>query len=78
MKRINSEPVADPRPLEISDLTVHPSEVLYVPSGKTLGVLDLDVKDTGTLVVDGEIEVFGDLTGSGSIDGTGTVTDRTL
>lgn len=78
MKRVSPEPVADPRPLAIDDVTVHPDEVFYVPSGETLGVLDLDVKAGGTFIADGEVEVFGDLIGGGSIAGSGSLTDLTL
>jgi len=67
-----------PESLLVDDLTVPAGEVMFVPSGEEIGVLDLIVEDTATLVVDGYVEVFGNLTETGTIAGSGVVTDRTL
>jgi len=67
-----------PESLLVDNLTVPAGEVMFVPSGEEIGVLDLVVEDTATFVVDGYVEVFGDLTATGTIDGTGEVTDRAL
>lgn len=64
--------------LLVDNLTVPAGEVMFVPSGEEIGVLDLVVEDTATFVVDGYVEVFGDLTETGTVAGTGEVTDRTL
>jgi len=64
--------------LIVDDLTVPAGEVMFVPSGEEIGVMDLVVEDTATFVVDGYVEVFGDLTETGTISGTGEVTDRVL
>jgi len=67
-----------PDSLSISSLTVPAGDVMYVPTGEEIGVLDLVVEDTATIVVDGSVQVFGDLTGPGTVTGTGEVTDRSL
>jgi len=64
--------------LVVTDLTVPAGEVLFVPSGEEIGVMNLVVEDTATFVVDGYVEVFGNLTQTGTITGTGEVTDRVL
>jgi len=64
--------------LLVDSLTVPAGEVMFVPSGEEIGVMDLIVEDTATFVVDGFVEVFGDVTETGTITGTGEVTDRTL
>lgn len=71
-----SEDVSDS--LIVDNLTVPAGEVMFVPSGEEIGVMDLVVEDTATIVVDGYVEVFGDLTSTGTISGTGEVTDRAL
>lgn len=64
--------------LIVDNLTVPAGKVMFVPSGEEIGVMDLVVEDTATFVVDGYVEVFGDLTETGTITGTGDVTDRVL
>jgi len=67
-----------PASLIVDNLTVRAGEVMFVPSGEEIGVMDLVVEDTATIVVDGYVEVFGDLVGAGTVSGSGEVTDRVL
>jgi hypothetical protein len=61
---------------ELEDVTVVDGQTAYVPAYEQFGVLDLTVESNATLVVDGNIAVFGDILGGGTITGEGEVADR--
>ena len=61
---------------ELSDMTIVDGQTAYVPAYEQFGVLDLTVESNATLVVDGNIDVFGDILGGGTITGEGEVADR--
>lgn len=62
----------------IGSLSIPDNETAYLSSNEQVGVIDLSVGSGATFIVDGEVEVFGNINDDGTITGSGTVSLRSV
>lgn len=60
-----------PKSAECLDVVIPAGGIYYVPSGDVWGVLALTVEAGAELRIDGEVHVWGDVSGAGTITGEG-------